>query len=78
MPLVHWGSVGVFGPSRKQISPGPPDYESVTSGDEPITRWYLQLPWPVCFDEYRHVTKLQLALEPQEVAGIDNSLAKKS
>ena len=49
------------------ISPGPPDYESVTSGDKPVTRWYLQFPWPVCFDEYRHVTKLQLALEPQQV-----------
>ena len=58
------------------ISPGPPDYESVTSGDEPITRWFVQLPWPVCFDEYRHVTKLQLALEPQEVARYRQFLGK--
>jgi Domain of unknown function (DUF4431) len=49
------------------ITPGPPDYESVTSGDEPITRWYLQLPWPVCFEEHRRVIKFQLVLTPQEV-----------
>jgi hypothetical protein len=50
-----------------RVSPGPPDYESVTSGDEPVTRWYLQLPWPACFAEYRHLTEIQLALTPQEI-----------
>ena len=50
-----------------RISPGPPDYESVTSGDKPVTRWYLQLPWPACFEEYRYLTKIQLSLGPQEV-----------
>lgn len=50
-----------------RISPGPPNYESVTSGDKPVTRWYLQLPWPACFDEYKHLTRFQLSLEPQEV-----------
>ena len=49
------------------ITPGPPDYESLTSGDRPVTRWYLQLPWPVCFAEYQHLTRLQLSLTPQEV-----------
>jgi len=50
-----------------RISPGPPNYESVTSGDKPVTRWYLELPWPACFDEYEHLTKFQLSLEPQEI-----------
>ena len=50
-----------------RIYPGPPNYESVTSGDKPVTRWYLQLPWPACFAEYRHLTKFQLSLTPQEV-----------
>ena len=49
------------------ITPGPPDYESLTSGDRPVTRWYLQLPWPACFAEYQHLNKLQLSLTPQEV-----------
>ena len=50
-----------------RVYPGPPNYESVTSGDKPVTRWYLQLPWPACFAEYRHLTKFQLSLTPQEV-----------
>ena len=50
-----------------QVFPGPPNYESVTSGDKPVTRWYLQLPGPACFAEYRHLTKFQLSLTPQEV-----------
>jgi hypothetical protein len=51
----------------KSVSPGPPDYESVTSGDEPVTRWYLQLPAPACFAEHRYVTRFQLSETPQEV-----------
>jgi hypothetical protein len=66
-PSFAEGEWELAGHLVNRVSPGPPDYESVSSGDEPITRWYLQLPWPICFDEYRHVTKLQLALEPQEV-----------
>ena len=66
-PSFTGGAWEFSGHLVNEVYPGPPDYESVTSGDKPITRWYLQLPWPVCFDEYRHVTKLQLALEPQEI-----------
>ena len=50
-----------------RIYPGPPNYESVTSGDKPVTRWYLQLRWPACFAEYRDLSKFQLSLTPQEV-----------
>jgi len=50
-----------------RIYSGPPDYESVTSGDQPIVRWYLQLAWPACFDEHRYLTRFQLALKPEEV-----------
>ena len=46
--------------------PGPPDYESVTSGDEPVSRWYLQLPYAACFSEYAHQTLIQLTLQPEE------------
>lgn len=59
-----------------RVSPGPPDYESVTSGDKPVTRWYLQLPWPACFDEYRHLTRFQLSLDPQEVDSYRQFLGK--
>ena len=50
-----------------RVFPGPPDYKSVTSGDKPVTRWYLQLPVPACFAEYRYLTQFQLALTPEEV-----------
>jgi len=50
-----------------RVTAGPPDYESVTSGDEPVTRWYLQLPWPACFAEHRYMTRFQLSLTPEEI-----------
>ena len=50
-----------------RIFPGPPNYESVTSGDMPVTRWYLQLRWPTCFAEYGRLTQFQLSLKPGEV-----------
>jgi hypothetical protein len=50
-----------------RVFPGPPDYESVTSGDEPITRWYLQLAWPVCFAEYQYLPRFELSFEPDEL-----------
>jgi hypothetical protein len=59
-----------------RIYPGPPDYESVTSGDQPIVRWYLQLAWPACFDEYRYQTRFQLALKPEEVDRYSQFLGK--
>jgi len=49
------------------IFPGPPNYESVTSGDKPVTRWYLQLPRPACFAEYKYLTQIQLSLKPGEI-----------
>lgn len=60
----EWTFTGHF---VNRVFPGPPDYESVTSGDQPVTRWYLQLPWPACFAEYKQLTKIQLDLAPQEV-----------
>lgn len=51
-----------------RIFPGPPDFESVSSGDEPLTRWYLQLSSPACFAEYRFVSRFQLVLDPEDVA----------
>jgi hypothetical protein len=59
-----------------RIYPGPPDYESVSSGDQPIVRWYLQLAWPACFDEYRYQTRFQLALMPEEVDRYGRFLGK--
>ncbi len=59
------------------VSPGPPDYESITSGDEPVTRWYLQLPWPACFAEYNYLTRFQLSPKPEELNRYRQLLGKK-
>jgi len=59
-----------------RIYPGPPDYKSVTSGDEPIVRWYVQLAWPACFAEYRDMSRFQLALTPEEVDRYSQFLGK--
>jgi hypothetical protein len=61
-----------------QVFPGPPDYESVASGDKPITRWYVQLRWPVCIEEFRHLTLtlFQLSLEPEEMESYRHLLGK--
>ena len=59
-----------------RIDPGPPDYKSVTSGDQPIVRWYLQLDWPACFEEYRYLIRFQLALNPEEVERYGQFLGK--
>ena len=56
--------------------PGPPDYESVTSGDEPVSRWYLQLPYAACFSEYAHQTLIQLSLQPEELEKYRQFLGK--
>ena len=59
-----------------RVSPGPPDYESVSSGDEPVTRWYLQLPWPACVSGIGCLTRLQLSLTSQEVERYRRFLGK--
>jgi hypothetical protein len=50
-----------------RVYPGAPDYESVTSGDEAVTRWYLQLAWPACFAGYDQLTRFQLILTPEQI-----------
>ena len=59
-----------------RIFPGPPDFESVSSGDEPVTRWYLELSWPACFAEFHDLSRLQLAFNPEEVARYGQFLGK--
>jgi hypothetical protein len=59
-----------------RVFPGPPDFEDVTRGDVPVTRWYLQLAAPACFSEHRYITQFQLVLGPEEVARYRKFLGK--
>jgi hypothetical protein len=45
---LQYGLVNLTGRLVRQIYPGPPDYESVTSGDEPLVIWILQLERGIC------------------------------
>lgn len=45
---LRYGVVSMTGRLLQQTYAGPPDYESVTKGDEPLVIWILQLEQGVC------------------------------
>jgi hypothetical protein len=45
---LRYGDVTLTGRLVQQIRPGPPEYESVTSGDQALVIWILQLDRGVC------------------------------
>ena len=45
---LYYGPVNLTGRLVQQTYPGPPDFESVTKGDEALVIWILQLDYPVC------------------------------
>lgn len=45
---LHYGDVRLTGRLVRQTYPGPPDFESVTKGDQPVVIWILQLDSGVC------------------------------
>jgi hypothetical protein len=45
---LRYGDVRLAGRLVQQTYPGPPDFESVTNGDEPLVIWILQLDYGVC------------------------------
>jgi uncharacterized protein DUF4431 len=65
-PVLTGGESEFVGHLVALTFPGPPNYESVTSGDKPVRRWYLQLPIAACFADYGHQTRFQLSLEPED------------
>ena len=47
---LQYGAVSLTGRLVQQTYPGPPDFESVTQGDEPRVIWILQLDRGICID----------------------------
>lgn len=45
---LRYGVVSLTGRLVQQTYPGPPDYQSVTKGDEPLVIWILQLDRGIC------------------------------
>lgn len=47
---LEYGPIQLAGTLVRQTYAGPPDYESITKGDEPRVIWVLQLERRVCVD----------------------------
>ncbi|GFE81123.1 hypothetical protein GCM10011487_31230 [Steroidobacter agaridevorans] len=69
---LQYGPIDIAGTIVRHTYAGPPDYESVTKGDEPRTVWVLQLDERICVDANtrypREVIQLEieLALTPEQ------------
>lgn len=69
---LQYGPIQIAGMIVRQTHAGPPDYESVTKGDEPRTVWILQLDQRVCVDANTQYPsepiqlEIELALTPAQ------------
>ena len=69
---LRYGPVGIAGTIVQHTYAGPPDYESVTKGDEPRTVWVLQLDERICVEGNRRYPReviqleIELALTPEQ------------
>jgi hypothetical protein len=69
---LDYGIVSLTGTVVRQVYAGPPDYESVTKGDEPQTIWILQLDRSVCVEAVSGSTRLYNEREVQLEVTPDN------
>lgn len=71
---LEYGAIRLVGTLVRQTYAGPPDYESVTKGDEPRVIWILQLDYRVCvsanarYPREPSQTEVELALAPERYA----------
>jgi hypothetical protein len=69
---VGYGAASLAGTLVRQTYPGPPDYESVTKGDEPRVIWVLLLDERACmYSDSTYTSRygereVQLALDPDQ------------
>lgn len=81
---LQYGPVSLTGVLVRQTYPGPPDYESITKGDEPRIILVLQLDSPVCVEESGsgypgeyNEREIQLDFEHDRYAQYRNLLGKR-
>lgn len=60
---LEYGPIRLVGTLVRQTYAGPPDYESVTKGDEPQILWLLQLDQRVCVDSNSRYPREPTAIE---------------
>ncbi len=69
---LQYGPIDIPGTIVRHTYAGPPDYESVTKGDEPRTVWVLQLDERICVEANRRYPResiqleIELALTPEQ------------
>lgn len=62
-PCLAYGGISLTGTLVRQTYAGPPDYESVTKGDEPRVIWVLQLDRYICVDATARFPREPIAQE---------------
>jgi hypothetical protein len=69
---LQYGPIQIAGMLVQHTYAGPPDYESVTKGDAPVTVWKLQLDQRICVDANTRYPReavqieIELALTPEQ------------
>jgi hypothetical protein len=69
---LQYGPIEIAGTIVQHTYAGPPDYESVTKGDRPVTVWKLQLDERICVDANTRYPReaiqveIELALTPEQ------------
>jgi hypothetical protein len=69
---LQYGPIDMVGTIVRHTYAGPPDFESVTKGDEPRTVWVLQLDQRICVDANTRYPRepiqveIELALTPEQ------------
>lgn len=68
---LEYGPARLVGTLVRQTYAGPPDYESVTKGDEPLVIWILQLDRRVCVESNARYPREPSELEIELAAPAD-------
>jgi Domain of unknown function (DUF4431) len=81
---LEYGAVSLSGTLVRQTYPGPPDYESISKGDEPRIIRVLLLDQPICvvdsdprYPREYYEREIQLALRADQFERYRNLLGKK-
>lgn len=83
LECLEYGPIQLAGTLVRQTYAGPPDYESITKGDEPQVIWILQLDQRVCVDANARYPRepvqieIELALPADEYARYRHLLGQK-
>lgn len=84
-PCLEYGIVSLPGTLVRQTYPGPPDYESVTKGDEPQVIWVLLLDRHICvvdsnprYPREYNEREIQLVLAADQYVQYRSLLGKKA